>query len=93
MGEGVVAAVHDYTRQYWGHALHDPKIEHDDEHSYLRCLGHGPRVRAGDILLLKMQSGKIARFQIQEIEHYSNPADMFDVKRAVFDGYQEPSNG
>ena len=89
---------HDYTKSYWGHALHNPKIEHGvnkpsiwrwicgdraEEYSYLTCLGHGS-VREGDTGMLEMQSGKIARFVVIEIDNLMNPDDMFEIKRADF---------
>lgn len=93
---------HDYTEQCWGHALHDPKIKHETikpkwwrkllgaepiERSYLTCLGHGYGIKPGHTVLLKMQSGKVASFRVVEIEYFSNPRDMFDIKRADFIEY------
>ena len=100
-----MAVTHDYTTHRWGHALHDPKIEalpaqrsalerllfKKAKTTYaLKCLGHG-RVSAGDFITIKMKSGNVAKFVVREIEHFYNPKDMFEIKRADFVGYVEDS--
>ncbi len=43
-----------------------------------RISGHmTPRPAIGDIVLSKMQSGKVARFELVEIELKRDPPDMF----------------
>ena len=41
-------------------------------------------MREGDTVILEMQSGKIARFVVIEIDNLMNPDDMFEIKRADF---------
>lgn len=55
-----------------------------------RITGHlTPRPRVGDEVQAKMQSGKIGRFEIQEVDYMLDPKDMFfaTVKDV---GYVEP---
>ena len=94
---------HDYTRNSWGHTLHNPHMKEEDEPlpgfwnkllrrtqriNYLTCCGYGD-VREGDTLRIRMESGKIARFIVREIEYFSDPRDMFNLKRADFVEYVE----
>jgi hypothetical protein len=92
---------HDYTQNMWGHALYNLKMVEVTESPtslwqkwfgprvtsrVLQCLGLGS-VRAGDTLLLRMASGMVGRFVVREIEHFSNPDDMFEINRADFLDY------
>lgn len=103
--------VHDYTWQGWGHAIHSPKMHVETvkqswgdrllgrparELVYLSALIHGRNPTEGDGLLLKMESGKVARFIIRDILWLINPRDMWKIKRADFDAYVDtptPSHG
>jgi hypothetical protein len=91
---------HDYTRSFWGHALHGIKIYQQRVHvpwwkrpfvkptylTALKCSGFGS-VQAMDILHVKMKSGRVARFEVRDVEYEYNPPDMFHIKCAVFLGY------
>ena len=92
---------HDYTHSMWGHALHSPKMVEITEppisfwqkwfgqrvtRQILQALGHG-NVEPEDTLLVRMASGRIARFVVKDIEYYSNPDDMFKLNRADFVDY------
>jgi len=97
----------DFRNSWWGHALHSPRIEMrrgpqtwwkrllrraPASFAYLTCMGHStPRPREGDILLVPMQSGKTARYEVIDIRWLCDPRDMFDVKRADFRGYEPPA--
>lgn len=64
--------------------------EHSHRFSYLSGLGHcTPRPWEGDELRVAMASGKVARFRVVEIRLFSDPHDMFDLKRADFVRYEE----
>lgn len=93
---------HDYTRMIWGHALQGLKMipvyreptfwqrlcGQTREHvsNDLTCTGHGS-VRKGDSILIEMASGKIAKWLVEDIKHYRDPDDMFDIRRASFVEY------
>ena len=54
----------------------------------MRIYGHLPRRPIpGDILLSSMQSGKIGRYRILDIEYYRDPPDMFSAS-TYWDGYE-----
>lgn len=79
---------HDYTSQGWGHAI--GMMDGD------RWMGHGPagrpRMRSGDVILVRMQSGRRGRYAIERIEYFRDPPDMWKAS-VRFDGYAEPSDG
>lgn len=80
-------ATHDYTKSMWGHAL---STWHSigDEGKYT-VLGHGPhgvkamfgertpQIAKGDVIQVKMESGKIGSATVEEIEYFRDPPDMF----------------
>jgi hypothetical protein len=61
-----------------------------DKIQILQALGHG-NVRQGDTILVKMQSGRTARFIVREIFYYSDLDDMFKLERADFVSYMDES--
>lgn len=65
---------HDYRR---GHAIEMMKRVGNTE-EYTAC-GFGVGVKAGDTLLLKMSSGKDARWRFKKVEYFSDPTDMFKM--------------
>jgi hypothetical protein len=72
---------HDFTVSYWGHAIHDI--------SDLHICGHStPVPKNCDVILRRMQSGKVGRFQLLNLERFGDPKDMWsaDVKPL---GYKE----
>lgn len=97
--------VHDFRRQGWGRAIHMPDIKtrvvappwwqralgkNPQTFEYLTCMGHStPTPWEGDILLIPMQSGKTGKWRIIESRWVGDPRDMFDVRRADFEGYLE----
>lgn len=96
---------HDYRKGRWGHALHGVKLHHETvrpsiwrwlrgdrsyQQTYMTCLGHGS-VYPDDTVVIAMQSGKSAEFRVADIRYYSDPKDMFEIKRADFVGYLEDS--
>jgi hypothetical protein len=72
---------HDFTHQRWGHAIHDINDSHICAHST-------PLPVEGDVILRKMQSGKVGRFELSNFKTFSDPRDMWsaDVK---FVGYKD----
>jgi hypothetical protein len=93
----------DFRSRRWGHALHSPRIldaqkpqtrwqklmrRKPETYSYLDCMGHStPLPNEGDIMLVRMESGRTARFKVVEVRWFGDPRDMFKIKRADFVGY------
>ena len=79
----LTGAEHDYTRMFWGHAVHfsgrpGPVVD-GYESQYVS--GHGPftgkrRVRSGDVLRLKSERG-VGRFPVLDVEYFRDPPDMW----------------
>ncbi len=56
----------------WGDSIYFTNYEE------MRIAGHFMyRIKEGDVLQSKMQSGKIGQFKVTEIEFMSNPKDQF----------------
>ena len=97
-----MSKTHDYTKGRWGHALHGIEFAHKEHkpsfwdrlrgikdsmwETTMTCTGHGD-VAKGDILLIAMQSGRIAKVQIVDLKYFSNPRDMFQVTQGDLIGY------
>lgn len=72
---------HDFTASHWGWSI--AKVYDDNT-----AIGHGSGIRCGDTILLKMTSGRIGCWQVQEIDYYLDPRDMFKMKIQPI-GYKE----
>lgn len=77
---------HNYVTQGWGWALHEITLGNDGLYS---LMGHGLNIMKGDYLLLKMESGKIAKFEVMEIKYYRDPVDMWRGKIKGIDYVEE----
>lgn len=73
---------HDFTRSRWGWAI----TVHPDN----TAIGHGSGIRAGDTILLRMTSGRIGIGEVETIDYYRDPPDMFTMKIVPI-GYKEQS--
>lgn len=69
----------------WGNSIRWMNVEKGQISGHL-SYPHEPY--KGDILLAKMQSGKIGKFIFREIEWCGNPSDMF-FSTVEFAGYHE----
>jgi hypothetical protein len=76
---------HDYTEQFWGHAI---SSFHKKSDTVLSMMGHGDGIKKGDLLTMKMQSGRIGKFKVLTVSYFSDPSDMWQLD-AEFQGYQE----
>lgn len=73
----------DYTKQFWGHALHG--LDRFDQKRKFSLTGHfcnvgvlfAPVPEAGDTLLIKFTNGKVGILRIHKIEFFRDPSDMF----------------
>lgn len=76
--------------EHKGYADRIAWLQFDDQKQKLE--GHigefGKKVKEGDELRCKMQSGKIAKFEIRNLEYQSDPRDQFFAD-AIFLGYLE----
>ena len=72
---------HDFTHSKWGWSI--AKVYDDDT-----AIGHGLGILSGDTILLRMASGRVGRWRVQEIDYYLDPRDMFKVKIQPL-GYKE----
>lgn len=61
----------------WEHTTWGNNIEFFDWESRKIVGWLGSKPNKGDEIRSKMQSGKIARFEVKEVENCSNPDDMF----------------
>lgn len=68
---------HDYTVQGWGHSM--SQFKPSDQDDTLEAMGFGLDVQVGDLVLLRMKSGRIGRFEVLDIRYEDNPRDMFWV--------------
>jgi hypothetical protein len=85
---------HDFTQGGWGHHFSvwetlppdtDPTIAPGT-----RYYGHAVGLKKDDIVLLAMQSGKVARWRINEIEYKRDPHDMFFARASLVGYVGEP---
>lgn len=67
---------HDYTKQFWGWALHFI-VDIPKDGSNWPLMGHGEGINKGDFLLIKMKSGKTAKFRVEKIKYCIDPYDMW----------------
>ena len=82
-------ANHDYTEQFWGHSISNLNPQKDGT---LNMMGHGENIKKGDTLTMKMNSGKIGKFEVKSIAYFRDPADMFSMN-AQFMDYVETAAG
>lgn len=77
------AFVHDFTRQYWGHGLHNLKI--DPKALTGKCLAHSRRtIRAGDHIRFKTGYG-FATCEVTAATWCVDPDDMYRLEvRLIF---------
>lgn len=75
---------HDYTDQYWGHAI--SMITPLKKAGLFSMTGHGESIKKGHTLTMKMQSGRIGKFAVNKISYYQDPRDMWNLE-ATFTGY------
>lgn len=68
---------HDYRRLCWGHNIEGLRRIGETE-KYTAC-GFGSNVKVGDTLLLKMESGKDARWRFVEVRFFGDPQGMFSM--------------
>jgi MioC protein len=85
----------DLRSRYWGH---DYTWTPEEGGLKGRLTGwHTPRLRKGDFVVIGKDEG--SRYRIDEIEHYSNPSDMYTAKVSFapriegeeYDFYRDPS--
>jgi hypothetical protein len=80
MGETMMAVEHDYTSMGWGHAIGMMRGGTTDDPIGV-WLGHGPhssaRMKAGDVIIVEMRSGRRGRYIVEAIEYYRDPRDMW----------------
>ena len=70
---------HNYTLRYWGH---DYTFDPIDGGQRAHMMGWGRGIQAGDYLII--QNGQdTTRYQIDSIEYYSDPPDMWSAQ-AIF---------
>lgn len=69
---------HDYRAMGWGHNIEMLQRVKDTER-FSAC-GFGIGVKVGDTLLLKMESGKDARWRFTKVEYFRDPPDMFSME-------------
>lgn len=81
-----MSKTHDYTDQYWGHAV--GLILDTKTSGVYSMMGHGFGIKDGDALTLKMNSGRIGKFEVSEVEYKSNPRDLWKLE-AKFIGYTD----
>lgn len=81
MPETQLPKEHDFTTSNWGWAI--AKVYEDNT-----AIGHGLGLSSGDTILLKMSSGRVGLWRVQEIDYYRDPRDMFKAKIELF-GYKE----
>lgn len=68
----------DYTSQGWGHAIGMMRGNVWMGHGYRP--GHPPScIRVGDVLLVRMESGKVGRYEVEAIEYFRDPPDMWQA--------------
>lgn len=76
----------DYRKPSWGH---DINIFGEPKHGYYRVMGFAGdpfrRMRNGDTVLLKMQSGKTGRFVMSSVEPVQSVDDGYKGKMAFLD--------
>lgn len=65
---------HDYTQQVSGENYLFETID-GGIRGYMT--GYGKGVKLGDYLIFQNESGSSERYQVDEIEYYSNPSDMW----------------
>lgn len=89
----------DYTRSAWGHKIHrwdTVQLSVGESPGRWFIIGHGPayltsyagHLWTGDVLLSRMESGRVGRFMVLEARYFPDPPDMF---RAIVTwlGYEE----
>lgn len=64
---------HDYTNRHWGH---DYTFSPIDNGAKGELMGWGTGIEAGDYLIIQNGDGS-TRYQVEEIEYFSNPKDMW----------------
>lgn len=77
------SAEFDYTKQFWGHALHG--LDRFDKKRKFSITGHcsnvgflfAPVPKGGDTLLIKFTNEKVGVLRIHKIEFFRDPPDMF----------------
>jgi hypothetical protein len=76
LGRTRTGKIHDFTGQKHGHdyVLEPARNEPEGERFYMTGQGRG--IRHFDYLLLQ-QGTKSAMYQVEEIDYYSNPSDMW----------------
>ncbi len=79
---------HDYTEQYWGHALSNIEVKGKN---VISMLGFGYDVKKNDVITMNMTSGRVGKFKVLKIEFFSDPNDMFKAE-AEFTGYTEETS-
>lgn len=79
----------DYREQGWGHAC-TLQRKAGPEDNLFRGMIFGDGIEVGDTILLKMKSGKIAIFQIDELTWSGeDPGDQYFIESGHFTGYKE----
>lgn len=68
---------HDYRQLGWGHNIEMLKRIGDTD-QYSACI-FGTGLQEGETLLMKMQSGKDARWRFVEVKPFYDPPDMYKV--------------
>jgi hypothetical protein len=73
---------HDYTQRYWGHDYVITDVHNEGQR--LSMCGWGRGIKAGDyILLVSMRrpgENPSTRYQVDSIEYYNDPADMWRME-------------
>jgi hypothetical protein len=81
----------------WGHRFtakktwEEPFSWHKPENVFNHMSGDGHlwcRPKVGDVMLIPMASGKVARYKVLDVKLCYDPGDMFFVNDSVFIGYQ-----
>lgn len=67
---------HDYTKRHWGH---DYTFETKDGGQHASMTGWGAGIAARDYLILE-NGGSSTRYQVDEIDYYADPQDMWRMK-------------
>lgn len=80
---------HDYTVRHWGHDYTFKPIDGGMKGS---IIGWGSGLKDGDYLLLEDPRGGSSRYQIDSIEYFSNPSDMWSAN-VKFAPRKEADNG
>ena len=72
---------HDYRKEHrrWGHDYTFDPVEGTAGRSATMC-GWGRGLKKGDYILMSHSEGGESRYQIDEVNYFSNPPDMWSAK-------------